>query len=162
MFRLSISRIRELIKVATESGAAEVEIEERGVRIVVREEAASVMMQPSFSPMMPPHPGHAPPQVPAAPAPAPVAEKPDEEIETTYAGSVIRAPIVGAFYRKPSPDADSFVEVGMHISKGDTVCIIEAMKNMNEVESEVSGVVKEVLAHDGEGVSYDQPLFVVG
>jgi len=142
-----------------ESGAAEVEIEERGVRIVVRKQAATVTLQ---APYASPEPIYVPPPREVMPSPPPVPTKTEPEEEKEIEGIQVCAPIVGTFYRRPSPDADPFVEVGTSVSKGDTLCLIEAMKNMNEVDSEVSGTVREILVKDGEGVSYDQPLFVIG
>lgn len=76
-------------------------------------------------------------------------------------GNVVKSPMVGTFYLKPSPTSESFVEVGKNVKKGDTLCIIEAMKLMNEIESEFSGTIKEVLVQDGEAVEYGKPLFII-
>ncbi len=99
----------------------------------------------------------------AAPAPAPVEAAPEAGAEEgDCPGCVeITAPIVGTFYRKPAPDAEPFVNVGDRVEKGQVVCIIEAMKLFNEIESEVSGIVRKVLVEDGEPVEYGQPLFLV-
>ena len=170
MSRLDLSRIRALIETATESGAAEVEIEEKGVRIVVRQQSPQVMLPVPYAMPMPaaqPIPGAVapPPEVIAAPdaqAPRPSAQEKVPEVEPAAPeGTTVRAPIVGTFFRSPSPEADPFVDVGSRVAVGDTLCIIEAMKNMNEIESEVAGTIKEVLVANAEAVSYDQPLFVV-
>ncbi len=119
-----------------------------------------------------PAPSPPPAAVPAAPAPPPPlaaeAPTPDEPATETApeAGDCpgcveITAPIVGTFYRKPAPDAEPFVNVGDRIEKGQVVCIIEAMKLFNEIESEVSGIVRKILVEDGEPVEYGQPLFLV-
>ncbi len=160
MARLDLARLRDLIRVATESDAAEVEIEEKGVRVLVRKQATQVLVQPPYA--MQGYPGTAPPQPPFAPqiVPAqPVITAPEPAKESQ--GTVVCAPIVGTFFRRPAPEADPFVEVGSTVAAGDTLCIIEAMKNMNEVESDVAGTVSEILVQDSEAVSYDQPLFVI-
>lgn len=94
---------------------------------------------------------------PAAPAPAAPAPKAEEKIK----GTEIKAPIVGTFYRSPAPDADPYVKEGDLVKKGQVLCIIEAMKLMNEIESEVSGVVRKILVNNAEPVEYGQPLFIV-
>ena len=159
---MDLSRIRELIKVATETDAAEVEIEEHGVRIIVRKQTPSVSLQP---PLMLTNYGQPPlmqPPMPASPAP-PTAEGPPpaESVEEKTSGVIVEAPTPGTFYSAPSPDATPFVSVGDAVQPGDTLCIIEAMKLMNEVDSEVGGVVKEVLVQDAEPVEFGQPLFVI-
>ncbi|MFB6099595.1 MAG: acetyl-CoA carboxylase biotin carboxyl carrier protein, partial [Salinibacter sp.] len=85
----------------------------------------------------------------------------EEETEAAADEHVVKAPIVGTFYRAPSPDADPFVEVGDSVEEGDVLCIIEAMKLMNEIECETSGTVKEILVEDAEPVEFDQPLFIL-
>jgi len=110
----------------------------------------------------------------SAPSPAPAAQESSAtatgaasgDEETVEAGSganeeLVRAPIVGTFYRRPSPDSDPYVEVGDSVGEGDVLCIIEAMKLMNEIECETSGTVKEILVEDAEPVEFDQPLFVI-
>ena len=173
MAKISLTRIRELITAATESGAAEVEIEEKGVRIVVRQQTPPLLvtspyMLPGQPAMMPSGNGHTPGYQPSIIPPlhdaAPESEPPpasSPKEEQVPDGTTVRAPIVGTFFRRPSPDADAFVEVGDTVAKGDTLCIIEAMKNMNEIESDVAGTVGEILVEDGEAVPYDQPLFVI-
>ncbi|MEL6612361.1 MAG: acetyl-CoA carboxylase biotin carboxyl carrier protein [Bacteroidota bacterium] len=198
---MDLTRIQDLIRLVNESGVAEVEVEESGVRIVVRKHAPQVSYQPMGAPAMPymmPPPMSAPPlgggaiqapqafpfptgyppaypvQVPTAgtpvapqtpPAPAAPQASTDTKPESSDApvdGTLVRAPIVGTFYSAPSPDSDPFVTVGSAVKKGDTLCIIEAMKLMNEIEAEVSGTVKQILVDNAEPVEYDQPLFVIG
>lgn len=89
------------------------------------------------------------------------AEEPTDEESVADSEELVRAPLVGTFYRRPSPDDDPFVEVGTTVEPGETLCIIEAMKIMNEIDAEVGGTVKEILVDDGEPVEYDQPLFVI-
>ena len=98
---------------------------------------------------------------PAAAA-APGARAPAEEAARRQEGHVVKAPMVGTFYRSPSPDAKPFVEVGQAVKEGDTLCIIEAMKLMNEIEADASGVVKAILVENGQPVEYGQPLFILG
>ncbi len=89
------------------------------------------------------------------------AEEPTDDESVADSEELVRAPLVGTFYRRPSPDDDPFVEVGTTVEPGETLCIIEAMKIMNEIDAEVGGTVKEILVDDGEPVEYDQPLFVI-
>jgi acetyl-CoA carboxylase biotin carboxyl carrier protein len=164
---MDLSKLREILKIVAESEVAEVEIEEDDFKVVVRKTAPTMMVQapmPAYHmapPMqMMPHQAQPAPQQyqqapQAAPSETPSAGEPEEE------GTVIRAPIVGTFYRRPSPDDAPYVDVGDSISVGQVLCIIEAMKLMNEIESEVSGTILKVLVEDGQPVEYDQPLFVV-
>ena len=182
---MDLAQIQELLRIVAESGVAEVEIEEEGMKVVVRRSGATVMMQPApmypgygmnAAPPMPayaappPYLAAAPPAAPAAPATpaapaaapaAPEAAPPSKEEEPSDAGHVLKAPIVGTFYRSPAPDADAYVEVGDAVKKGDVLCIIEAMKLMNEIECEVAGTVTKILVDNAEPVEYDQPLFVI-
>lgn len=167
---MDLARIRELLKIVAESDVAEVEIEEDDVKIVVRKNAASVMVQqPSFPPYpmypMPaygapqaPSPAPAPGPTPGVPAPAAAAEAPASEADDR---GMVRAPIVGTFYSRPSPEDAPYVSVGDQVNVGDVLCIIEAMKLMNEIESDVAGTIKKVLVEDGRPVEFDQPLFIV-
>ncbi len=181
---MDLARIKELLKIVAESGVAEVEIEEDEFKLIVRKNSPTVTLQ---SPVYPqqyglpypvgayPPPG---PPVPAQPVPAPpinqthlaadAASNPAERIATEAKEErrgenevIVRAPIVGTFYRAPAPGEDAFVEVGDEVNPGDVLCIIEAMKLMNEIECEVSGTVRKVLVEDAQPVEYDQPLFVI-
>ena len=173
---MDLARIKELLAIVAESGVAEVEIEEDDFKLVVRRHAASVTVQPAggyppfgagYPPMYaPPPPAYAPPPAaapPPAPAPAAPAPTPSEDAAPAPAANevVVRAPIVGTFYEAPAPGADPFVQVGSAVKPGDVLCIIEAMKLMNEIESEVAGVVARIEVPNGEPVEYDQPLFVI-
>ena len=151
---MKLEQIRELLQVAAESQAAEVEIEVAGVRIVVRQNAASVVAASAGHSA---DAGNSTTMVPESLPPAVAAEEENEKEGTT-----VCAPTPGTFYAKPAPDADPFVTVGDTVRTGDPLCIIEAMKLMNEVESEVAGTVLKVLVSDGEPVEYDQPLFLIG
>ncbi|MEM8484169.1 MAG: acetyl-CoA carboxylase biotin carboxyl carrier protein [Bacteroidota bacterium] len=170
---MDLSQIREILKIVAESGVAEVEIEEDDFKMVVRLNTPNVSIQsqapayPFPQPVYAPPPAYAqPPAAPVAPAPAPAAAAPAAPAAATPApaadpANTIKAPIVGTFYRAPSPEADAFVKVGDTVQVGDVLCIIEAMKLMNEIESEVAGTIKEILIQDAEPVEYDQPLFVI-
>ncbi len=147
---MDLDRLREIIDLVAESEVSEIEIEEEGLRIVVRKQPPPPVALPPPAPYAI-HAGPAPDQ-PAAPAQTPATE---------ISGSEVRAPIVGTFFRAPSPDAEPFVEVGDRVDAGDVLCIIEAMKLMNEIESEVSGIVRDVLVDNANPVEFDQPLFII-
>jgi len=175
---IDLDKIQALLRIVSESGIAEVEVEEKGMKIVIRRSAATVTVQPAAMPfpMMPgyapagyPPPGYGPPPsyppsaAPAAALPAGEAAAPQAPAEPGSGANevIVRAPIVGTFYRAPSPDADVFVSEGAKVAPEDTLCIIEAMKLMNEIKAEVAGTVKQVLVENGQPVEYDQPLFVI-
>ncbi|AAV83117.1 acetyl-CoA carboxylase biotin carboxyl carrier protein [Idiomarina loihiensis] len=150
---MDIRKIKKLIELVEESGVAELEITEgeESVRIN-RYSAQPAPMQYA------PQPQHAPQQAPqSAPASQPAAEPASEEIS----GHVVRSPMVGTFYEAPSPDAKPFVTVGSRVNAGETLCIIEAMKMMNQIEADKSGVVKQILVDNEEPVEFDQPLFII-
>lgn len=159
---MNLSQIQELIKFVAKSGVSEVEIEQKDFKITIktpagRKESAPVQViaaAPAYQPPPPPAPppASAAPAVPAAPA-APAAA------ESRYV--TIKAPMIGTFYRAPGPGKPVFVNVGDTIEKGRPICIIEAMKLFNEIESDVSGKIVKVLVDDAKPVEYDQPLFLV-
>ncbi|MED5606194.1 acetyl-CoA carboxylase biotin carboxyl carrier protein [Pseudomonas sp. JH-2] len=153
---MDIRKVKKLIELLEESGIDELEIREgeESVRISRHSKAAA---QPIYAAA----PAYAP--APAA-APAPVAATPAAEAAPAAAqlnGNVVRSPMVGTFYRSPSPTAAPFVEVGQSVKKGDILCIVEAMKMMNHIEAETSGVIGQVLVESGQPVEYDQPLFTI-
>ena len=142
----ALTRVRELAQIATEFDLAEIELDAQGDDVRIR---LSRRMTAAPAPVV-----HAAPATSAAPG------KPAATVESPDGDSVfVASPFVGTFYRSPSPDAASFVEVGAAVRKGQVVCIIEAMKLMNEIESEVDGKVVEVMAKNGEHVEYGQKLF---
>jgi len=152
---MDLRKLKTLIDLVAESGIAELEITEGEgkVRIVKFSPAAQPV---AYAPMPmaqapAPAPGAAPAPAPAEPA-APAAPQ----------GHVVKAPMVGTFYRAPNPGASPFVEVGQSVKEGDPLCIIEAMKLLNEIEADKAGVIKEILVENGEPVEYGQPLFVIG
>ena len=160
---MDLKEIQNLIKFVAKSGASEVKLEMGDVKITIRtgsgNSETTIIQQPSQVSMP-----VAVPAEPAAPAPAqPAQDKAPEapKADDTSKYIEIKSPIIGTLYRKPSPDKPPFVKVGDTISAGDTVCIIEAMKLFNEVESEVSGKIVKVLVEDSSPVEFDQPLFLI-
>ena len=147
---MDLRKLRKLIDLVQESGIAELEITEGEEKVkIVKGGALSVTPGPA-APAPEPRPA-----APAGSAPAP-------EAEAGLEGRVIKAPMVGTFYRSASPDAKPFVEVGQTVKEGETVCIIEAMKLMNEIESDAAGAIKAILVENGQPVEYGQPLFILG
>ena len=164
--------IQDLIKFVSKSGVTEVEIEEKDFKITIKSETKQskeektvyVQQQPMVQQVpqqQAPAPQPQPAQTPAAPAATSGgSEQPaDGGSDDNYI--TVKSPMIGTFYRSSSPDKPVFVEVGDNVKKGDTVCIIEAMKLFNEIESEVSGKIVKVLVDDATPVEYDQPLFLV-
>ena len=152
---MDIRKIKKLIELVEESGISELEISEgeESVRISRAPAAGSMpMMQPYYAAA----PAQAAAPVAAAPAAAPVADAP-----AAISGHIVRSPMVGTFYRTPSPDAKAFVEVGQKVNVGDPLCIVEAMKMMNQIEADKSGVVKAILLENGQPVDFDEPLVVI-
>jgi acetyl-CoA carboxylase biotin carboxyl carrier protein len=150
---MDLRKLKKLIDLVQESGIAELEITEGEEKVkIVKGGAVSVMT--AAAPAAAPAPAAAMEAKPAATPPA--------EPTAGQEGHVVKAPMVGTFYRSPSPDAKPFVEVGQSVKEGDTICIIEAMKLMNEIEADASGVVKAVLVENGQPVEYGQPLFILG
>lgn len=149
---MDIRKIKKLIELLEESNVEELEIKEGEESVRISRggpRSAAAPVQTIYQPAPAPAPA------PAA-APAPVAEA-----APAIAGHRVVSPMVGTFYRSPSPGAAAFVEVGQSVKAGDVVCIIEAMKMMNQIEADKSGVVEAILAEDGEPVEYDQPLLVI-
>ena len=157
---MDIREIQNLIKFVAKSGATEVKLEMDDIKITIKTTTEGVGSEGTTTYVQQAAPVAQQPQAaaPQALAPAaPVAPAADD----TSNFLVIKSPIIGTLYRKPSPDKPVFVEVGSTISKGDVVCVIEAMKLFNEIESEVSGKIVKVLVDDSSPVEYDQPLFLV-
>ena len=152
---MDLRKLKTLIELVETSGIAELEIQEGEERVrITRALAPSAHTVMMHAPMAP-APQPAPVAAPAAPVAAPaVVEEPS--------GHVVKSPMVGTFYRAASPGTKAFVEVGDAVKEGDTLCIVEAMKLMNEIEADASGVVKAVLAENGQPVEFGQPLFLLG
>lgn len=155
---MDIKEIQSLIKFVAKSGASEVKLETDDIKITIRTGPASSGTETTYVQQIPMQ--AQPVASPVAASPQPAAEAPEEEgEESKYI--TIKSPIIGTFYRKPSPDKPAFVEVGNTISQGDVLCVIEAMKLFNDIESEVSGKIVKVLVEDSSPVEFDQPLFLV-
>ncbi|HAC25228.1 MAG TPA: acetyl-CoA carboxylase, biotin carboxyl carrier protein [Cytophagales bacterium] len=157
---MKTSEIRDLIDFISQTGLNEVNIETRELKLHVKREPDQKVLK-SAAPVMAAPMAMAPPvaaPAPAAAPPAPKAEKPAAVSKNTLE---IKSPMIGTFYRSANPDSPPFVSVGDKVSKGQTVCIIEAMKLFNEIESEVSGTVVKVMVENSSPVEYDQVLFVV-
>lgn len=152
---MDLRKLKKLIDLVEESGISELELTEgeEKVRISRNSPNSQAMMQPMHMQHM-----YAAP----APMPAPAAAAPVEAAEPEIEGHVVKSPMVGTFYRSPSPDAKAFVDVGSKVETGDTVCIIEAMKLLNEIEADHTGVIKAILVENGQPVEYGEPLFVIG
>jgi acetyl-CoA carboxylase biotin carboxyl carrier protein len=150
---MDLRKLKKLIDLVQESGIAELEITEgeEKVKIVKGGEA-------SVTPLAPVTPEAPKPAAAAASAPATPAPPPAEPVAE---GHVLKAPMVGTFYRSASPESKAFVEVGQSIKAGETVCIIEAMKLMNEIEADATGIIKAILVENGQPVEYGQPLFII-
>ncbi|HBL6084638.1 acetyl-CoA carboxylase biotin carboxyl carrier protein [Enterobacter hormaechei] len=153
---MDIRKIKKLIELVEESGISELEISEgeESVRISRAAPAASfpVMQQAYAAPVQQP-------ALSAAVAPATAEAAP--AAATEISGHIVRSPMVGTFYRTPSPDAKAFIEVGQKVNVGDTLCIVEAMKMMNQIEADKSGTVKAILVESGQPVEFDEPLVVI-
>ena len=155
---MDLRKLKTLIDLVAESGVSELEVTEGEdkVRIVKNPAPIAAPTQQYYAP------------APAAPAggPAPAAAAPAAPAEVAApaepTGHAVKSPMVGTFYRAPTPGADSFVKIGDSVKEGQTLCIIEAMKLLNEIESDKSGVVKEILCENGQGVEFGQALFIIG
>ncbi|MBU3641188.1 acetyl-CoA carboxylase biotin carboxyl carrier protein [Polynucleobacter sp. Fuers-14] len=152
---MDLRKLKTLIDLVSESGISELEVNEGEdrVRIVNAGSPAPAGQMVYANPA---------PAMQAAPAAsAPVATAPIAEAPATENGSIARSPMVGTFYRAPNPESPNFVNIGDTVKVGQTLCIIEAMKLLNEIESEHAGVIKEILCENGQGVEFDQPLFII-
>ncbi|CAI1007810.1 MULTISPECIES: acetyl-CoA carboxylase biotin carboxyl carrier protein [Serratia] len=153
---MDIRKIKKLIELVEESGISELEISE-GEESVRISRAAPVQAYPMM-PQAYAMPAQQQPALATAVASAP-AETP--AAPAAMSGHIVRSPMVGTFYRTPSPDAKAFIEVGQKVNAGDTLCIVEAMKMMNQIEADKSGVVKAILVENGQPVEFDEPLVVI-
>jgi acetyl-CoA carboxylase biotin carboxyl carrier protein len=155
---MDLRKLKKLIDLVQESGIGEIEITEGEEKVrICRQAAGSPQVLMATAPMSMQMPMSAPvAAIPPAAGPAAEAAKAVEP-----AGHTLKSPMVGTFYRAPSPGAPAFVEVGQSVTKGQTLCIIEAMKLLNEIESDATGTVKAVLVENGQPVEYGQPLFVI-
>jgi acetyl-CoA carboxylase biotin carboxyl carrier protein len=156
---MDLKEIQNLIKFVANSGVAEVKLEMDDVKITIRTTLEGNVTEATYVQQLPAQ--NALPQAVAPQQIAPVAAAPVAEPVEKNNYITIKSPIIGTFYRKPSPDKPMFVEVGKSIAKGDVLCVIEAMKLFNEIESEVSGKIVKILVDDMSPVEFDQPLFLV-
>ena len=149
---MDIRKVKKLIELLETSDIAEIEIKEgeEAVRISRNSSVTTAVPAPAAAPV-------------AAPAPSPAAPAAAEEKPAPQAtsGHIVSSPMVGTFYRSPSPSSPPFVEVGTHVKAGDVVCIVEAMKMMNQIEAEKAGIIEAILVNDGEPVEFDQPLVTI-
>ena len=151
---MDLRKLKTLIDLVSESGISELEVNEGEDRVrIVNAGSPTPAGQVVYA-------NPAPVQMPAA-APAPAAAAPAPEAAPVETGSVAKSPMVGTFYRAPNPESPNFVNIGDTVKVGQTLCIIEAMKLLNEIESEHAGVIKEILCENGQGVEFDQPLFII-
>lgn len=157
---MDIRKIKKLIELLEESGISELEIKEG-------EESVRISRENKFSGYMHQMPMHMPMQMQQLPlaAPSPTAAISSAESKTPASeeitGHIVKSPMVGTFYRAPSPSAKSFVEVGQQVKAGETICIIEAMKLLNQIEADKSGIIKRILVENAQPVEYGEPLFVI-
>ncbi|MBY6191267.1 acetyl-CoA carboxylase biotin carboxyl carrier protein [Microbulbifer agarilyticus] len=154
---MDIRKIKKLIELLEESDIGELEIKEgeESVRISRGPSGAAIQMPQMAMPMA------AAPQAPAAPAPAAAPAAPAEEAVPALTGHPVKSPMVGTFYAASSPGADAFVKVGQQVKVGDVICIVEAMKMMNQIEADKAGTIEAILVEDGQPVEFDQPLVVI-
>ncbi|WP_206999327.1 acetyl-CoA carboxylase biotin carboxyl carrier protein [Trinickia mobilis] len=156
---MDLRKLKTLIDLVSESGISELEVTEGEgkVRIVKNAPPVYVQSPPSYVPQI-----TAAAPAAAVPSEAPAAASAAASAAAAPQGHVVTSPMVGTFYRAPSPGADPFVQVGDTVKEGQTICIIEAMKLLNEIECDKAGVIKEILVENGQAVEYGQPLFVIG
>ncbi len=157
---MDLRKLKTLIDLVAESDISELEVTEGESKVrIVKNSAPAAQNQV----VMVPAPAHAP--AAAAPAPAAAtapAAAPAPAAEAAPAGHVVKSPMVGTFYRSSAPGAAPFVDVGSSVKEGDTLCIIEAMKLLNEIDADASGTIKQILVENGQPVEYGQPLFIIG
>jgi len=154
---MDLRKLKTLIDLVSESGISELEVNEGEDRVRIVNSGSSVPTgQVVYANPAPAPAAQAAPTPSPSPAAAPAVEAPAAE-----SGFVARSPMVGTFYRAPNPESPNFVNIGDTVKVGQTLCIIEAMKLLNEIESEHAGVVKEILCENGQGVEFDQPLFII-
>ncbi len=154
---MDLRKLKKLIELVEESGIGELEITEGEEKVRIAKVAPNTQAAMTSPPMA----FHYPVQNSSMPAQNPSASPTDAVTAPEDDGHIVKSPMVGTFYRSPSPGAPVFVEVGQSISEGQTLCIIEAMKLLNEIESDVSGTVKRILVENGQPIEYGQPLFVI-
>ena len=151
---MDLRKLKKLIDLVQESGISELEVTEGEEKVRIAKHYGAVAAPPQYY--------AAPPAMPA-PNGAPAASTVNLDDEDDFPeGHVLKSPMVGTFYRSPSPGAEAFVQIGQTVKQGETICIIEAMKLLNEIEADASGVIKAILLDNGEPVEFGEPLFVIG
>ena len=153
---MDIRKVKKLIELLEESNIDEIEIKEGEESVRISRNAAQTLLSPVHAGYAP-APVAAPPPPPPPPAAAPAASEP----APAASGHVVKSPMVGTFYRAPSPSSPSFAEVGQTVKVGDVICIVEAMKMMNQIEADKAGTIEAILVENGEPVEFDQPLFSI-
>ena len=153
---MDIRKVKKLIELLEESNIDEIEIKEGEESVRISRNAAQTLLSPVHAGYAP-APIAAPPPPPPAAAAAPAASEP----APAASGHVVKSPMVGTFYRAPSPSSPSFAEVGQAVKVGDVICIVEAMKMMNQIEADKAGTIEAILVENGEPVEFDQPLFSI-
>lgn len=154
---MDLRKLKKLIDLVEESGISELELTEGEEKVRISRNLPNTMQgvmhyaQPHIAQPMQ-----------TAPQPAPASQPTAETAEPAIEGHIVKSPMVGTFYRSPSPEANSFVEIGSSVAIGDTICIIEAMKLLNEIEADHAGVIKKILVESGQPVEYGEPLFIIG
>ncbi|MCX7946101.1 MAG: acetyl-CoA carboxylase biotin carboxyl carrier protein [Hydrogenophilus sp.] len=151
---MDLRKLKKLIELVEASAIAEIEITEGEEKVRIAK-YPQMALPAAISPLL------SPPAPPASPSP-PAPSESGAALPSPPNGHIVKSPMVGTFYRAPSPSAPPFVEIGTRVEVGDRLCIIEAMKLMNEIEAEVAGVIKAILVENGQPVEYGQPLFVIG
>ncbi|WP_413438231.1 acetyl-CoA carboxylase biotin carboxyl carrier protein [Sulfuriferula sp. GW1] len=157
---MDLRKLKKLIDLVEESGIAELEITEGEEKVRITRTAQNT--QPIYMSNMPSYAPAAPAAPPAAPTTNAPAVAPAPAEAAAPEGHIVKSPMVGTFYRSSSPGAKSFVEVGQTVSAGETLCIIEAMKLLNEIEADQGGVIKAILVENGQPVEYGEPMFIIG
>jgi acetyl-CoA carboxylase biotin carboxyl carrier protein len=152
---MDLRKLKKLIDLVQESGISELEVTEGEEKVRIAKHYGAVAAAPQQ------YYAAAPAPLAAAGAPVASAVNLDDEDELPE-GHVVKSPMVGTFYRSPSPGAEAFVQVGQTVKQGETLCIIEAMKLLNEIEADASGVIKAILVENGEPVEFGEPLYVIG
>jgi acetyl-CoA carboxylase biotin carboxyl carrier protein len=155
---MDIRKVKKLIELLEESNIDEIEIKEGEESVRISRNAAQALVAPAPAAYAPPPPAAPAPVPAAAPAAAP---EPAPAAAPATSGHVVKSPMVGTFYRAPSPTSPSFAEVGQTVKVGDVICIVEAMKMMNQIEADKAGTIEAILVENGEPVEFDQPLFSI-
>ncbi len=150
---MDIRKLKKLIELLEESGIGELEIKEGEESVRISRQSSLAPATVTAAPMM---------AAPAAPTAAPATQAAEAEpAKPSFSGHAVKSPMVGTFYRSPSPSSPAFVEVGQSVKVGDVLCIVEAMKMMNQIESDKAGVIEAILVEDGSAVEFDQPMFTI-